>query len=343
MKNILIIIGAAIFLLQCTVLDFVPDNTATTPSNDATEEPPITRVAVPVTTDVPATPTIEAINILGKNLFNYGAQINWTTIVCAPKWSRADGGVKGAGPPDDLQEAANFMSGVSAFFCGKGLSAVEVWNEHNLLTEWHGKPISAAAYMEMLKAAYTEIKKKCPSIIVVSGAPTPTGVNSETAIDDVLFLQQMYQNGLKQYSDAIGAHPSGFCNAPDARVGTPNACRTPDGKSQFNTHRSFFFRETLEAYRAVMVQNGDAQKQIWATEFGWGVDPAPKPGYEYEKFISLDQQAQWLVKAYQMMKSYGYVGVATLWNLDFTDLTNETGAFHIVGRPAFDALAGMSK
>ncbi|MBI3740497.1 MAG: hypothetical protein HY257_01920, partial [Chloroflexi bacterium] len=154
MKNILIIIGAAIFLLQCTVLDFVPDNTATTPSNDATEEPPITRVAVPVTTDVPATPTIEAINILGKNLFNYGAQINWTnsdvakemdlltrlgfkwaklqlrwcdistgktnaelsqigkaieaanargikvmlTIVCAPKWSRADGGVKGAGP-----------------------------------------------------------------------------------------------------------------------------------------------------------------------------------------------------------------------------------------------------
>ncbi len=38
-----------------------------------------------------------------------------------------------------------------------------------------------------------------------------------------------------------------------------------------------------------------------------------------------------------------WVGVAILWNLDFNDMGNETGAFHVVGRPAFDALAGMPK
>ncbi|HEX7588996.1 MAG TPA: hypothetical protein VF478_11825, partial [Anaerolineae bacterium] len=63
----------------------------------------------------------------------------------------------------------------------------------------------------------------------------------------------------------------------------------------------------------------------------------------YEKFISPDQQAAWLVKSYQMMKAWGWVGVATLWNLDFDDMGNETGAFHVTGRPAFDALAGMAK
>jgi spore germination protein YaaH len=259
------------------------------------------------------------------------------SVVCAPRWSRADGGAGGSGPPDNMQDAADFMGGLAGFYCGKGLGAIEVWNEHNLLTEWHGKPISAPLYMDMLKRSYTAIKAKCPSVIVVSGAPTPTGVTSDTAIDDVTFLTQLYQNGLKQYSDAIGAHPSGFGNPPDVPAGTPNAT------GQFQGHRSFYFRGTMETYRQVMVQFGDQNKQIWPTEFGWGVDPSPKPGYEYEKFISPDQQAAWLVKAYQMMKSWGWVGVATLWNLDFMDMGNETGAFHVVGRPAFDALAAMPK
>ena len=259
------------------------------------------------------------------------------SVVCAPNWSRADGGAGGSGPPDNMQDAADFMGGLAAKYCNAGLGAIEVWNEHNLLTEWHGKPISAPMYMDMLKKSYTSIKSHCPSVVVVSGAPTPTGVTSSTAIDDVTFLTQLYQNGLKDYSDAIGAHPSGFGNPPDVPAGTPN----PTG--QFQGHRSFYFRGTMETYRQVMVQFGDKNKQIWPTEFGWGVDPSPKPGYEYEKFISLDQQAAWLVKAYQMMKSWGWVGVATLWNLDFTDMGNETGAFHVVGRPAFDALAAMPK
>ncbi|MBI3915200.1 MAG: hypothetical protein HY327_13570 [Chloroflexi bacterium] len=362
---------------------------ATNPSS-ASGQPP-----APRPTAVPAAPKAPASNFAGQNLFNYGAQMNWTnadpnaemglltgmgfkwakiqvrwcdvsgsrgqadlsqigrfldaangrgvkvllSVVCAPKWSRADGGAGGSGPPDNMQDAADFMSGMGSFFCNNnGLGAIEVWNEHNLLSEWHGKGISAALYMDMLRRSYTDIKAKCPRLVVVSGAPTPTGVMSETAIDDVVFLEQMYQNGLKQYSDAIGAHPSGFCNAPDAGVGTPNGCN-----NSFNNHRSFFVKGTLEAYRAVMVKYGDSNKQIWPTEFGWGVDPAPKPGYEYEKFITLDQQAQWLVRAFEIMKGMGYVGVSILWNLDFTDMSHEVGAFHVVGRPAYNALAGMPK
>jgi hypothetical protein len=259
------------------------------------------------------------------------------SVVCAPNWSRADRGAGGSGPPDNMQDAADFMGKLAGKYCGGALGAIEVWNEHNLLTEWHGKSISAPLYMDMLKRSHASIKAACPGIVVVSGAPTPTGVMSSTAIDDVVFLEQLYQNGLKDYSDAIGAHPSGFLNPPEAAPGTPNAI------GQFQGHRSFYFRGTMEGYRAVMVKYGDSNKQIWPTEFGWGVDPNPKPGYEYEKFISLEQQAKWLVTAYQMMKGWGWVGVAILWNLDFMDMGHEVGAFHVVGRPAFDALAGMGK
>jgi hypothetical protein len=143
---------------------------------------------------------------------------------------------------------------------------------------------------------------------------------------------------LKNYSDAIGVHPSGFCNAPDARVGMPNPCG-----GQYNNHRSFFFRETMESYRAVMVQYGDADKQLWPTEFGWASAPNPHPDFQYARNITLEMQAQWLEQAYRMMKAWGWVGVAFLWNLDFTDLSNETGAFHVLGRPAQSRLAAMPK
>ncbi len=409
-KNLFIILAATFFLLQCTVLDFIPGAT-TNPENPEIPEATYTprsaiavETAVPVatvaTTPVVGTP-VPAPSILGKNLFDYGAQLNWTkrdlslgltelkrmgfnwvkiqvrwcdfetaktvadltkldqfmaaassrgvkvlfSITCAPNWSRRDRGAGGSGPPDKMQDAVDFIGGMAGIYCKKGLAAIEVWNEHNLLTEWHGQPLSAAKYMELLRLAYAKIKRECPTAIVVSGAPTPTGLSDGvTAIDDVVFLEQLSQNGLKQSSDAVGAHPSGFCNAPDARNGTANVCgKNPDGTAKFGNHRSFFFRDTLEAYRAVMVKNGDSSKQIWPTEFGWGVDPNPKPGYEYEKFITLNQQSQWLVSAYQLMKSYGYIGVATLWNLDYLDMTEETGAFHVVGRPAYDALMKMAK
>jgi hypothetical protein len=260
------------------------------------------------------------------------------SVVCAPNWSRADGGQGGSGPPDDLQQAADFMALLAARYYGKSLAAIEVWNEQNLLTEWHGKPLSAAAYVDMLRRSYSAIKSRCPSMLVISGGLSPTGVTNSTAIDDVTYLRQMYANGLKQYSDAVGAHPSGFCNSPDSIEGASNPC-----SGQFNNSRSFFFKRTLEAYRAVMQENSDSGKRIWATEFGWGVDPSPKPGYEYTKFLTEDLQTAWEVEAFQYMKAIGYVGVAFLWNLDFTDMTSETGAFHILNRRAYNSLARMVK
>lgn len=270
------------------------------------------------------------------------------SVVCAPAWSRSDGGAGGSGPPDNMNDAADFMAGLASRYCGKGLGAIEVWNEHNLLTEWHGKPLSAQLYMDMLKAAYPRIKAACPEIVVVSGAPTPTGWNDGVvAIDDAIFLEQMYQNGLKENSDAIGAHPSGFnvpalCNIMDP------ACNRPEAsfRAPFDSrHHSWGFLGTMLTYRNIMVKYGDGNKQIWPTEFGWPIHTGGScgggPCHPAGADNSPQQAAQWYVEAYQWAKQQGWVGVMTAWQLDFD--RGELDAFRIAGQPAFDALAAMPK
>jgi hypothetical protein len=194
--------------------------------------------------------------------------------------------------------------------------------------------------MDLQKKAYLAIKAKCPTIIVVSGAPTPTGWDDGvTAFDDVRFLQMLYQRGLKDYSDAIGAHPSGFCNPPDVPALTPN----PIG--QMNNHRSWYFRGTLEGYREVMVRYGDKDKQIWATEFGWPVGTggmcSGAPCHPAGQFNSAEQVANYFERAYRWAKQQGWVGVMFAWNLDFSG--GEVGVFRIKGTPAEKTLREMQK
>ena len=270
------------------------------------------------------------------------------SVVCAPAWSRSDGGAGGSGPPDDMQDAANFMGGLAAKYCNTSLGAIEVWNEHNLLTEWHGKPLSAPLYMDMLKKSYTAIKAACPSIVVVSGAPTPTGWNDGVvATDDAVFLEQMYQNGLKDFSDAIGAHPSGFnvpalCNIMDPACNRPEASFRAPFESR---HHSWGFLGTMLTYRNIMVKYGDGNKQIWPTEFGWPIHTGGScgggPCHPAGSDNSPEQAAQWYVEAYQWAKQQGWVGVMTAWQLDFD--RGELDAFRILGKPAYDALGAMPK
>ncbi len=140
-------------------------------------------------------------------------------------------------------------------------------------------------------------------------------------MDDFAYLEAMYQNGLKDYSDGIGAHPSGFNVSPDVSGGQA-ACDFISSQGSSYTgpcnspHHSWSFRNTMEGYRNIMVKYGDGGKRIWPTEFGWASGWVGASGYEYANDNSADEQAQWTVRAYEMMKSWGWVGPAFLWNLN---------------------------
>ena len=117
-----------------------------------------------------------------------------------------------------------------------------------------------------------------------------------------------------------------------------------------NRHHSWCFRGTMEGYRNVMLKYGDGEKTIWATEFGWAVSGSPVVNYEYAADNTLEKQAQYLVDAYQMSKSWGWAGVMFLWNLNFAVVApgTEKAQFAIVDSswgpyPAFHALAAMPK
>ena len=223
------------------------------------------------------------------------------------------------------------------------MQAIEVWNEQNLPREWGNEPLSARRYVQLLAAAYRAIKGACPSMIVVSGAPTPTGAPPPYAIPDFQYLEQMYQAGLKNYSDAIGVHPSGYGNPPDVKVQDAQAGRY-SRPSHFD-HPSFYFRNVMEQYRNIMVKYGDSNKRLWPTEFGWASSGNPLPGYEYAVYNSEQDQANYIVTAYQMMRNWGWVGVPFLWNLNYNEAQpgTELAAFGILGRPAYGALQGMAK
>ncbi|MCX7669234.1 MAG: SH3 domain-containing protein, partial [Anaerolineae bacterium] len=272
------------------------------------------------------------------------------SIVKAPAWARpanTDRSVEG--PPADPGTYASFVGEFAARYCGR-VQAIEVWNEQNLDYEWGREPLDPARYVRLLAAAYGAIKRACGSIVVVSGALTPTGAPEPAALDDFVYLERMYQAGLRNYADAIGAHPSGYNVAPDIPGGAPACDFIRSQGSLFrgpcdSPHHSWSFRSTMEGYRNIMVRYGDAGKRIWPTEFGWASGWTGHRGYEYAQDNTLDEQAQWTVRAYQLMRSWGFVGPAFLWNLNYnvTQPGSEMAQWGIMGRPAYAALQAMGK
>jgi hypothetical protein len=275
-----------------------------------------------------------------------GAGINvMFSVVKAPDWARSPSSDRSvAGPPANPGDMADFMGAMAAHFRGR-VKAYEIWNEQNLHYEWGNEPLSAARYVNLLCACYRAIKANDPNAIVISGALTPTGVNDGArAIDDVTYLSQMVANGSNSCSDGVGAHPSGYNNPATVGVGWSSPA-----EPQFKGHRSFYFRGTMEAYRRV------SGRRIWVTEFGWAstenLGAGPASGYEYAAQNTEAEQAQYLVDAFNMARSWGWVGPMFVWNLNFAPVSgpqDEKAAFGLVRadwspRPAYEALRDMPK
>ena len=278
------------------------------------------------------------------------------SVVNSPPWAadpQADQSV--GSPPGDPNTFASFLGKIAQRYCGQSVKAIEVWNEQNLHYEWGNLTLDPVRYVNLLKPAYARIKEACPSMFVISGALTPAGDNGNLAMDDFTYLRGMFQAGLNNYMDGIGAHPSGY-NVPPSVV-WQNACaeiqRT--GNQHFNgpcdsPHHSWSFRSTMEGYRNLALRYGAGNIPIWPTEFGWAAGGAFDPRYGYANDNDFDEQARWTVEAFQMMRNWGWVGPAFLWNLNFRVVADgtEKAQWGIVRNdwsplPIFHALRNMAK
>jgi len=267
------------------------------------------------------------------------------SVAKTPKWALPSGVDHGA--PRNPQDFGDFMFTLATRYRGK-VQAYELWNEANLAIEW--KPVNPAPFVALMKAAYTGVKKGDPSAITVMGALTPTGVNDPNiAIDDAEYLRQLlaYNNAeVANYFDVLGVHPGGYNHPP---TDTPENI-TKNQSGGFSGHPSFFFNRFAQLYQ--IMRAAGVNKDLWFTEFGWAVSQNPVPSYEYAAQNTDQDQANYFVAAFQMVKqSHPYVGAMFVWNLNFRVTkppTNETWAFGILEsdwspRPAYTALKNMPK
>jgi LysM repeat protein len=236
------------------------------------------------------------------------------TVSTAPDWARTS--IDENGPPDDFDTFAAFVGALAQRYDGR-VAAYQIWSEPNLRREWNSAlyPISAPGYVEMLRLAYDAIKQQDADALVITAGLAPTGFNDGiNAIDDRIYLRTLYESGVDEYSDAIGAHPAGYANPPDARC-----CEQPNGVETHYQDRSFFFLDTLTDYRAIMQQNGDDATQIWVTKFGWGSseDSAlPSASNIFYTYTDLGEQALYTPRALELGAELGYVGPMFIWNLN---------------------------
>ncbi len=203
-------------------------------------------------------------------------------------------------PPDDMADFANFMTALVTRYQGQ-VAAYEIWNEPNLYYEWGYLTPDPAAYTEMLKIAYTAIKKVDSQALVISGGLATTGHGSASAFGDLDFLQGMYEAGAKGYFDALGSHPYAYGQAPDERH--------PDGLSLAR----------VEEQHQVMVANGDDDTPIWITEVGWVLQTNWDLGEHQAIGVTEEQQAEYLARTYAKVQlEWPFVQAFFLFNLDFS-------------------------
>ncbi|CAG0927400.1 hypothetical protein TFLX_00437 [Thermoflexales bacterium] len=270
------------------------------------------------------------------------------SVARAPGFSRPEP-VEEDGPPSDFTIFRDFMHALSDRYRGR-VAAYELWNEPNLKREWRGHELSAAKFVELIRAGVEGARAGDPEAILISGAPAVTGIDDGVeAIDDRRFLRTMIAAGVGELVDAIGVHPYGAANPPDERAADAAHLR-----SGYSNHPSFFFLDTLEDYHTLL-REANLDQPLWVTEFGWpsidqfgAVDTA---GWDYAREVTEDDQAAYLLRAIELRRDRAWVGPLIIWNLNIAPLLGAERSESAYGllrpdgseRPAYRRLRGVGE
>jgi hypothetical protein len=184
----------------------------------------------------------------------------------------------------------------------------------------------------MLSAAYNAIKGANNSVIVISGAPAPTGffggACTSAGCDDAQFLQGMRSAGAANFMDCLGIHSNEGLLSPDARTGDPR------GNS---SHYTRYYPTMVETYSGIF-----PDKQLCFTELGYlspeGYGPLPA-NFSWASQVTVQDQAAWLARAATLSRSGGRVRLMIVWNVDATEYGADPQAGYAIIRPNNTCLA----
>lgn len=322
----------------------VPTRTPTPPSNATNTPVPIptnTPVPVPTNTPAPVDPTATPAPV-GDNGFMLGGQthtfanpdsmqyarMEWVKF--QHKWSVTDSPDVVKGRIDDAQARGfkvllsipgaqhdsidydayvNFLGGVAAL----GPDAIEVWNEQNIDREWPNGQIDPTLYVNsMLKPAYQRIKSINPEVLVISGAPAPTGffggACTGAGCDDQPYIEGMVAAGGIGYLDCVGVHYNEGILPPSQTAGDPRG--NPN-------HYTRYFWTMVNTYNSAV----NFAKPLCFTELGYlsGDDYGGVPaGFAWAADTSIQEHATWLGDAVRLAKNNQSIQMLIVFNVDFT-------------------------
>jgi len=227
----------------------------------------------------------------------YGVQIV-ARLDHPPAWTRADGDARGTRcPPDDFEDFGNFAYAVVGRYRGR-IQHYQIWNEPNIYPEWGEQAVDAAGYVRLLQIAYRRAKEADPDCVILCAGLAQTVETGPKNLNDLVYLQQMYDAAVKGYFDVMGVMAYGLWTGPTDQRASPELA---------NFSRPQLIRDT-------MVRNGDADKPLWATEVGWNAVPLDFAGAAVYGRVTLQQQARYAVQAYQRaQQEWPWMGVMNYW------------------------------
>ncbi|HZD11350.1 MAG TPA: SH3 domain-containing protein [Candidatus Binatia bacterium] len=220
----------------------------------------------------------------------------------------------------DFNAYVEFLRGVAAL----GPDAIEIWNEMNIDFEWPAGQIDPNSYVNnMLRPAYQAIKSVNPNVMVISGAPAPTGYDNGTnAWADDRYMAGVAAAGGANYMDCIGVHHNAGATSPSATSGHPAG----------NNHYSWYFMPTLNMYYNAF----GGSRPVCFTELGYlsGQDFGGVPSrFSWAAGTTVSQHAQWLGEAVSLAGNSGKVRLVIVFNVDFTTWGDDPQAGYAILRP----------
>jgi hypothetical protein len=212
--------------------------------------------------------------------------------VLVTAWRTPDWANNGAGelaPPASPADFGSFMAWLAGRFRGR-VAAYEIWNEPDSRDFFTG---TVAQYAALVRAAYPGVKSGDPNAQVVLGGP----INNNTD-----WLRSVYQAGAGGSFDVLATHPyMGPSDLPP---------ETPDLRGD-----NIYLLTHVAAVHQLMVANGDGAKPIWFTELGWSSHENRGGEANWDRGVTLQQQADYTVRAIELVRSkFPYVTNMILYN-----------------------------
>ncbi len=197
--------------------------------------------------------------------------------------------------PEFYADFAEFAAEFASRYAGI-IDEFIIWNEPNLAFEWGFQAVDPLRYVELLQTVYPAVKRANPNAVVMAAplAPTLEPRGSPNGLNDLLYLEALYENGAADYFDALAIHTYGFTRPAD----------DPPSAETLNFRRA-------ELLRAIMIRYGDTDTPAYITETGWNDSP------RWANAVSPPQRIAETIRGYEIAESWDWLESMCVWVFRF--------------------------